>query len=120
MSRRIRREGQLIFFSGAAEMIEHYPGLNPGDAARRIDLQNPRHVFGEIQDDGDVAALSCERGSSAAAKQRRSEFATERDDGQNIVHVARKHDANWHLAIIRAVGRVECAAAVVEAYVALN
>src|ERR1700716_4319671 len=98
MSRGIRREGQLIFFRGVAEMIEYHPRLNPGDAARRIDLQNPRHVFGKIQNDRDVAALACEGRPSATAKQRRSEFAAERDGGQNVVYVAGKHDADWDLA----------------------
>jgi hypothetical protein len=49
-------------------MVEHDAGLNASDTARGIDLEDPRHVFGEIQDDGHVTALAGERCAAAATK----------------------------------------------------
>ena len=79
-----------------------------------IDFENPRHVFGKIEDDGDVAALSGERRAGAAAEQRSAELAAECDRGLNIVGIAREHDADGNLAVVRAVGGVESAGAAVE------
>ena len=111
----IRREGEVVFFGGGAQTVEHDSGLYAGDAAGRIDFENPRHVFGKIEDDGDVAALSGERCASATAEQRRAELAAERDRGFDIVVIAREHDADRNLAVVGAVGRVESAGAAVEA-----
>ena len=111
----IGREGEMVFFGGGAESVEHDSGLHAGDAAGGIDFENPRHVLGEIEDDGDVAALAGERCAAAAAEQRRAELAAERDRGQNIVGVAGKHDADGNLAVVGAVGGVESASAAVEA-----
>ena len=58
-----------MFFGGVAEVVENDAGLHAGDAAGGIDLENPRHVLGEVEDDGDVAALAGERGAAAAAEQ---------------------------------------------------
>ena len=71
--------------------------------------------FGEIEDDGDVAALPGKRCATAAAKQRRAELTAERDRGKNIVGIARKYDSDRNLAVVGAVGRVERAAAAVKA-----
>ncbi len=111
----IRPEGEVVFFGGGAEMVEHDSGLYAGDAAGGVDFENPRHVLGEIEDDGDVAALSGERGAAAAAEQRRAELAAERDRGLNIVGIAREHHSDGHLAVVGAVGGVESAGAAVEA-----
>ena len=77
----IRAEGEVMFFGGVAEMVEHDTGLHAGDAADRINFENPRHVLGEIEHDRDVAALSGERCASAAAKKRGAELAAEGDGG---------------------------------------
>ena len=74
-------EGEVVFFGGGAKTVEHDSGLYAGDAAGGIDFENPRHVFGEIENDGDVAALSGERRAAAAAEQRRAELAAECDSG---------------------------------------
>jgi hypothetical protein len=101
-------------------MIKNDSGLDAGDAARGIDLENTVHVTGEIEDDRDIAAQACERGSAAAAEKRSAEFAAEGNRGQDIVGIAGKNHANGHLAIIRPVGGIEGAAAVIEANVAAN
>src|SRR5271166_4170338 len=74
-------EGEMVFFGGGAKSVEHDSGLHAGDAAGGIDFENPRHVFGEIEDDGDVAALAGQRRAAAATEKRRAEFAAEGDRG---------------------------------------
>jgi len=107
-------EGQVIRFGGVAEMVEYDSGLDAGDAARGIDLENLSHVPGEIEDDGDVAALSGERGSATATEQRSAEVPADGDGGFNIIGIAWENYADWDLAVIGAVSGVEGAATVVE------
>jgi hypothetical protein len=78
----------VVLFGGGAEMVEHDSGLYAGDAACGIDFEDPRHVPGEIEDDGDVAALSGQGRAAAAAEQGRTEPAAEGDRGLNVVSVA--------------------------------
>ncbi len=116
----IGSEGEVMLLGGGAEMIENNAGLHAGDAAGGIDFENPRHVFGKIQDDGDVAALSGKRGAAAAAEERCAELTAKGNGGENIVGVAREDDTDGDLAVIGTVSRVECASAAVEADFALN
>src|SRR5439155_23216245 len=93
-------------------------GRQPSDAALCIDLQKLRHVLGEIQHDGNIAALASKRSSAAAAQDGRAEFPRQRNSRDYIISVAGQHDSDWHLTIIRPVGGVERAAARVEAHFA--
>jgi hypothetical protein len=70
------------FSAAARKRVEHDSGLHAGDAAGGIDFENPRHVLGKIENDGDIAALSGERGATAAAEKRRAELAAESDGGR--------------------------------------
>jgi hypothetical protein len=58
MSGGIRGEGQVMLFGLGAEMIKNDAGLDSGDATLGIDFENVRHVSGEVENDGSVAALS--------------------------------------------------------------
>jgi hypothetical protein len=98
-------------------MVEHDSGLYAGGAAGGIDFENPRHVLGKIEDDGDVAALAGKRSAAATAKKRRAEFAAEGDGGFDVGGVARKHDADRDLAIVGPIGRIESTGTGVEANV---
>jgi hypothetical protein len=113
-------EGEMVFFGSGAEGIEHDSRLHAGEPVGGIDFENPRHVLREIENDGDVAALAGERCAASAAEQRSAELAAERDRGQNIFGIARKHDADGNLAIVGAVGGVESASATVEADIIAN
>jgi|SRR5580700_2399996 hypothetical protein len=95
-------------------MVEHDSGLYASNAVCGIDFEDPRHVFGKIEDDGDVAALSGERRAAATAEQRRAELAAEGDRGPNIVGVAREYDPNRNLAVVRTIGGIESAGTAVE------
>jgi hypothetical protein len=110
----IGRESEMVFFGSGAEMVEHNPWFDASDAADGIDFQDPRHVLGKIEDDGDVAALAGEGCASTAAEQWRAEIAAEANRGENIVGIAGKHNANRNLAIVGAVGGVESASAAIE------
>ena len=76
--------------------------------------RQPRHVFGKVEYDSDVAALSGERGATAAAEKRRAEFAAERDRGHDIFGVAWEHYPDRDLAVVAAIGGVERARTAVE------
>ena len=111
----IGREGEVMLFGGGAEVIEDDAGFDASDAALRVNLEDPGHVLGEVENDGRVAALSGERRAAAAGEQRGLMFAAKSDGGENIFFVSRNDDADGNLAIIRAIGCIECAAAGVEA-----
>jgi hypothetical protein len=106
-----------MLFGSGAEAVKHDSRLHSSDAALRIDLENLRHVLGEIQYHGYVAALARERRSASAAEQRRFEIATNGNRGENVIGIAGKYHADRNLAVVRAVGGVESAAAIVKANV---
>ena len=109
-----------VFQQRCEKMVKHHSRLHAGDAAGGIDLENPRHVFGKIKNNGDVAALSGKRCAAAAAEQRRTELAAEGNGCENVVGIARKDDSEGNLAIVGAVGGVESTRAAVEADSALE
>jgi hypothetical protein len=107
----------MKFFRGVAEMVENDSGLHARDAARGIDLEDLRHVLREIEDDGDIAALSGERSSSTAAEERRSEITAESNRCNHVAGIARKDDTDGDLTVVRSVGGIKSAALIVEANV---
>jgi hypothetical protein len=100
-----------------AEVVENDAVLAAGDAAVRIDLKDARHVLREVEDDGDVAALSGEGSAAASTEHRSVEFAGEGECGEDVVGVVRENYANGDLAVVGSVGRVEGARAVVKSNV---
>ena len=105
----------MMFLGRGAEMVEDDAGFNAGDAARGVDFEDARHVFRKVEDDRGVAALSGKRSASAAGEQRSPLVAAESNRREHVFLVARNYDADGNLAVIRAVGRVEGAAAGIEA-----
>ena len=113
--RGIGREGQAVLLGLAAELVEHAcrAGLGPAFARGR----SPEHlveVLGPVDHDGDVAAAAGQARAAAARQDRRPMSPADVDRGDHIVDVPWDHDADRHLAIVRAVRRVQGAAAVVE------
>ena len=117
---RVGRESQMMFFGGVAQVVENHSGLHPGGAPLGIDLHDVTHVAGEIEHQGDVAALPGERSSAAAAEERSAVLARERDGGDDVIGVTGKNHADRDLAIVGAVGGVESAAAGIETDVAAD
>jgi hypothetical protein len=104
----------MVLFGGGAEMIEHDSRLNPRNAAGGVDFENSRHVFREIENDGNIAALAGKRRAGAAAKKRSSELATKRYGCDDVFVRAGENDTDWNLAIVRTVGGIEGARTGVE------
>ncbi len=98
--RGIGGESQAILLCLSTKMVEDDARLHASETAHRIDFQNARHVFREIENDGGVTALPCERGASATSQERRAMFTAESDCGENVFGVTRSHDANRHLAVV--------------------
>jgi hypothetical protein len=94
--------------------------LNPGDAAGWINLQNLRHVSGEVQNDGHVAALASKGCPTASAQDRSAVFTGKRNRGDDIISISRKDHPDGNLTIVRSVGCVESAGAAIEADPAAN
>jgi hypothetical protein len=111
----IRAEGEVVFFGGGSEMVEHDSGLYARDVAGGINFEDLRHVLRKIEDDGDIAALSGEGRAAAAAEKWRAELTAERDGGLNVVGIAREHDSDGDMAVVGTVSRVESTAPAVEA-----
>jgi hypothetical protein len=51
-------EGEVILFGCVAEVVEHYSGLDSRNVAGGIDFKNLSHVFREIKNNRDIAALT--------------------------------------------------------------
>ena len=107
-------------FGFGAEGIEDDAGLNAGEFLAGVKLENLIHVLGEIEDDSDVAGLAGQACASAAGENRGTEFSTGGDGGDDVVGIARDHQANGNLTVVGGVGGKEGAAAAVEADFAVD
>ena len=116
--RRVGPEGQIMFLGSASQVIEDDARLDPCSAVKRINLEDPSHVLREIDHNGDIAALSGERRPSTPTEQGRAMLAANRNCSNYVVIIARQNNSDWNLAIIRTIGGVEGAAAVIETNVA--
>ena len=117
---RIGPERQLVHLGGVPQRVEDDARLHAREPALGIDLEDPVHVLREIEHHGDVAALAGEAGAGAARQDRRVERAARRHRRDHIVRVAGDDEADRDLAVVGAVGRVERAAAAVEADLAAD
>ena len=98
--RRVGTEGQVKFLGGIAQIVEHHAGLDPGGAVLRVDGQDVVQVFAVVDDDSGVAALAGEAGAAAARQHRRAVFPAQRHRRDHVLHAARHHDADRHLAVV--------------------
>src|SRR5277367_3868923 len=112
---RIGRKSKMVLFGGGTELIEDHSRLDARDAAHGIDLKNAIHILREVEDDGGITALPCERCASTASEHWSMMIATEGDRGEHIFFIAGNYDADGDLTVIRTVGCVESAASLVEA-----
>jgi hypothetical protein len=104
-----------MLFGFGAEVVEDDARFDPGNAATGVNLKDLCHILRKVEDDGRVAALSCERGTGATGEQRSAILAAKGDGGKYILFIARDDDTDGNLAVVRTVGGVEGAAAGVEA-----
>ena len=108
-------ERELVRFGPAPQRVEDDAGLDAGEPTFRIDLQDPVHVFREVEDDGDVAALPGEARPGASWQHGHAELPARFDRGGHVLGVARDDQADRHLAVVGGVAGVQGAAARVEA-----
>ena len=107
-------------FGFLAQPVEHDAGLDTRCLALRIESDQFVQIFREIEHHRDIAALSRETGTASARKQRSAIAAALFDRRKNVLDRLGHDDANRHLPIVGAVGRVERAAAGIETDLALD
>src|SRR5260370_13760674 len=117
---RIGAKRQTVSCGGVAQPVQNDSGLNARKSRAGIDHENPIHVFGEIQHDGNIAALPGEA-RAGSPRQNRGAIRSACGDGCNhIFVVTRNHQPNRNPAIIRSIKGIECATASVETHLALH
>jgi hypothetical protein len=116
----IGAESEVVLFGGGAQMIEYDSRLNASDAANGINFEDRRHIFGKIQNHGDVATLAGERSAAATAEERSPELAAECNRCKNVIVIPGQHYSDGNLTVVRAVGGVESARAAIEADISCN
>ena len=112
---RIGAEDEPVLSHRAIHLVEHDTGLDAHQFPLHVDVEDAVVILRAIDDDRDVAALPGETRAAAAAGDRCAKFPASRDRRDDVGAIARQNDANWDLAIIRAVGGIQCPVAVAEA-----
>ena len=113
--RRIRPEREVMALRRDPQRVEDDARLNareplPGSISRIRFM-----YFVKSKHDRDVAALAGEARAGAARQHRRAELPAGGHRRDHVVGVARNDEADRNLAVVRAVGGVQRAAAAVEA-----
>ena len=94
--------------------------LDSSETLNRIDLEDSVHVLREIEDHRDVAALARETGTSAPGQHRCAVPPAHGNSRDHIVGISRHDEPDRNLSVVRAIGRVQRAAAAVEAHLAAD
>ena len=119
MRGRIRTKRQVVLIGTIAQVVQRHSRLHPRILFLRIDLQNLVQVLGEINHNGNIAALPGKACAAAPGQNRRAIFAGQRHRLNYILDCFRNDHADGHLAVVGAVRGIECAAAVVETHLAI-
>src|SRR5271167_1140231 len=104
-----------MFLSLSTKIIENHSWLDASQPPLRIDLDDPCHVFREIQNERAIAALARQRSTAATTKDGRSVLARGRDGGNDVIVVAGKYDPDRNLPVVGTIGCIESAATVIKA-----
>ena len=118
--RGIRSKREMVRLRTVSQRVEHDTGLNAGESLICVQLQDRVHALGEVEHDGDVAALACQARPRSSRQQRRAELPARGHRGDDIVRIAWNDEPDRDLPVIRSVGRVQCAASAIEANFAAN
>ncbi len=100
VGRGVRTKGQVMLFGQGAQRIEDATGLDSRDSVDGVNLQDPVHVLGEIDNDRDVTALPAQARSGPASENRSTESPGDCNRGDDIVLIARDHHADRNLSIV--------------------
>lgn len=107
--RRIRGKSKFVALGLSAQRVKDDARLHacaPGDWIERKDGVQ---MLGKVDDYGNVAALASQTCASSARQNRCVEFTACCNGGNNVVNGERHHKTDGNLAIVRCIGRVECA-----------
>src|SRR5690348_6849353 len=96
----IRSEHQSVFPGSLLQLIEHKPRLHTREFFLRVDLNNPVHVFREIDDYRSVAALPRQAGAPATGRDWCSEFSAGSYGLDDIRAIPRNDYADRDLPVI--------------------
>jgi hypothetical protein len=66
---RVRCEREAVAFGSGTKVIENHSGLYSREPAAGINSKNPSHVFREIDNDSNIAALSGERCATTSGQE---------------------------------------------------
>src|SRR6185437_2006324 len=103
-----------------AQIVEDDAWLDARQLTIRVNFQHAVEVLRAVEHDRSVTTLPGEAGSPTAIEQRRAVLVADGDRRQHIVRRARDDDADGRLAVVRGVGGVEGARAVIEAHLACH
>jgi hypothetical protein len=101
-------------------VIEDQARLDTGEPPFAVDLDDLVHVLGEIEHDRLVAGLAGQARTGAACEHGCAVIAADRERRDDIVGVARNHDTDRQLPVVRRIGRIERAATLAEAHLAAH
>ena len=116
MGGRIGTEGEMVFLGFISQRVQDDAGLNSGESPVRVDLQDLVHVLGEVQDHRDIAALPGQTRAGPSRQDRSAVFPARGHRGDHILFVTRNDKTDGNLAVVRAVRRIQGAAATIEAH----
>ncbi len=111
----VGRVGEVMDLGCFAQAVENDARLNHGKLCAHIDGGEPVHVLREVEDNGDVRALSGEAGAGAAWQHGGPGGAAGGQCSFNVGRIAGHDYADGKLAVVGRVGRVHGAEAHVEA-----
>ncbi len=115
MRGRVGPKGEPMRLRRLPHTIEHNSRPRRRESFLRIDRDELVKIFRHVHHDRDVAALSGQARAAAARQNGRAMAPRGQDNLGDVLHIARDHDADRHLAIVRTIGRVKRATAIIKA-----
>ena len=99
-------EEQAVGLEVGVELVAHHAGLDTGPAFVGVDLEDAGEVAADVGHDARTHDLTGHRGAAGAGDEVGVALAGQRQQFDDVVGVLGVGDAQWHLAVDRAVGRV--------------
>ena len=87
-------------FCLVAQVVEHDARLDTGNSLLWIELDDLIHVLAEIEQDGDVTALSRQAGARASRQDGRAKFSAGSNGADDVGGVSRNDQPNRDLTIV--------------------
>ena len=101
-------------------MIEDHAGVDPGQLALSIQIEDAVQVLRMVDDHRDVAALPGEARAAAAGEDGGAVLPTQRHGLDHVFHGSRDDHADRDLPVTGGVGRIQGAGSGIEAHLALD